>query len=390
MRPTTSRKSIASGGRWISRRSRTRLNEMIRRHSVLRTTFEVADGVPQQRIAPALRIPLPVEDLSGLPAAERDAQRMAGLYAEARRPWSLTDGPVIRARVWRLDEHDHQLIVLMHHIVSDGWSQGLFVRELAALYDAYSNRRPSPLPELPIQYSDFAVWQRQWATSSGVRSADGLLEGCAAGSASAAIAGDSLGDQRAGAGSRHAQALLPVARAEPRSAGAVPGRRRHRLHGDAGRVCDPAVPLQRPGRCRYWLAGGESRSPGGGGPDWQLHEPAADPDRPARQPVVSGVAGPRSEERARRLRKPERAVRRARPHAARAARGHRSAAVPGHVPAPELRPAVASAVERRSGGQGVRLARRDRAARRLRAPGRFHVPGGAGDSRDRHHPGWRD
>ena len=141
------------------------LNEMIRRHSVLRTTFEVADGVPQQRIAPTLRIPLPVEDLSELPPADRNAQRMAGLYAEARRPWSLTAGPVIRARVWRLAEDDHQLMVLMHHIVSDGWSQGLFVRELAALYDAYSNRRPSPLPELPIQYSDFAVWQRQWATS---------------------------------------------------------------------------------------------------------------------------------------------------------------------------------------------------------------------------------
>ena len=141
------------------------INEMVRRHSVLRTTFEVTDGVPQQRIAPTLRIPLPVEDLSALPPAERDAQRMAGLYAEARRPWSLTEGPVIRARVWRLDEHDHQLMVLMHHIVSDGWSQGLFVREMAALYDAFSHRRPSPLPELPIQYSDFAVWQRQWATS---------------------------------------------------------------------------------------------------------------------------------------------------------------------------------------------------------------------------------
>lgn len=141
------------------------LNEMVRRHSVLRTTFEVVDGVPQQRIAATLRVPLPIEDLSGLPAADREAQRKAGLYAETRRPWSLSEGPVIRARVWRLDADDHQLIVLMHHIVSDGWSQGLFVRELAVLYDAYSRGRPSPLPELPIQYSDFVVWQRQWASS---------------------------------------------------------------------------------------------------------------------------------------------------------------------------------------------------------------------------------
>ena len=140
------------------------LSEIARRHEGLRATFVVEDGVPQQRIHPPLGVPLQVDDLRALPDAEREAQRRLQLGAEAQRPWDLANGPLIRARVWRLGDEDHQLLVIMHHIVSDGWSLGVLIDELARLYHAFSQGKPSPLPELPIQYGDFAVWQREWAT----------------------------------------------------------------------------------------------------------------------------------------------------------------------------------------------------------------------------------
>jgi amino acid adenylation domain-containing protein len=141
------------------------LNEIVRRHAVLRTRFEVVDGVPHQHVTPSVHVPLTIEDLRGLPEAEREEGRRRAIAQEAHRPWSLGDGPPIRARLWRLGDEDHQLMVLMHHIVSDGWSQGVLIRELAVLYDAFSQGRPSPLPELPIQYADFSVWQREWVGS---------------------------------------------------------------------------------------------------------------------------------------------------------------------------------------------------------------------------------
>jgi amino acid adenylation domain-containing protein len=141
------------------------LNEIARRHDGLRATFVVDDGVPQQRIHAPLGVPLQVDDLRALPDAERETQRKLQLGAEAQRPWDMANGPLLRARVWRLGDEDHQLLVIMHHIVSDGWSLGVLIDELARLYHAFSQGKPSPLPELPIQYSDFAVWQRDWARS---------------------------------------------------------------------------------------------------------------------------------------------------------------------------------------------------------------------------------
>jgi amino acid adenylation domain-containing protein len=139
------------------------LTEIVRRHDVLRTTFELADGLPLQRIGEPVDVPLPLVDLRSVPAADRDAEWRRLAAEEARRPWDLVAGPVFRARLWRLADDDHRLLMLMHHIVGDGWSQGVLVNELAALYDAFSTGRPSPLPDLPIQYADFAVWQREWA-----------------------------------------------------------------------------------------------------------------------------------------------------------------------------------------------------------------------------------
>jgi amino acid adenylation domain-containing protein/non-ribosomal peptide synthase protein (TIGR01720 family) len=138
------------------------LAEVARRHEVLRTTFRAGDGDPVQAIAPAGPVPLPVRDLSALPPELRRAEagRLAG--EEARRAFDLERGPLFRAELLRLDAGEHALLVSFHHAVTDGWSQGIFRRELAVLYGAFARRLPSPLAELPIQYADFASWQRGW------------------------------------------------------------------------------------------------------------------------------------------------------------------------------------------------------------------------------------
>ncbi|HEY4591129.1 MAG TPA: amino acid adenylation domain-containing protein, partial [Thermoanaerobaculia bacterium] len=136
------------------------LSEVVRRHEALRTVFAVPRGTPVQVILQAGPFPLPVMDLSGLPENEREALALAG--EEAGRPFDLTRGPLLRGLLVRLGEGDHLVVLTMHHIASDGWSLGLLVREVAALYPAFAARRPSPLPEPPVQYADFALWQRSW------------------------------------------------------------------------------------------------------------------------------------------------------------------------------------------------------------------------------------
>ena len=138
------------------------LNQIVRRHESLRTTFVAKDGHPVQVIAPELTVPLPVVDLHSLSEAEREAEALQLAIEEAQRPFDLAKGPLLRTTLLRLDEEDHILLLTMHHIISDGWSMGVFVREMGALYEALSQGRPSPLPELPIQYVDFAQWQRKW------------------------------------------------------------------------------------------------------------------------------------------------------------------------------------------------------------------------------------
>ncbi|WP_373994908.1 amino acid adenylation domain-containing protein, partial [Duganella sp. HH105] len=138
------------------------LNEIVRRHEALRTRFASVDGTPVQVIAPELQLALETTDLSDLPHAERDAKAQWLVQDEAQTAFDLATGPLIRARLLRLGESEHIVLLTMHHIVSDGWSIGVLVNEVAALYGAYVQQQPSPLPELPIQYADFAHWQRQW------------------------------------------------------------------------------------------------------------------------------------------------------------------------------------------------------------------------------------
>src|ERR687890_2633295 len=141
---------------------RKALGAIVARQEGLRTTFAVVDGSPLQVIAPAFDVPLPVEDLSSLPGAEREEAVQRRAHEAARKPFDLERGPLFRARLLRLGEEEHILLISMHHIVSDGWSMGVLWRELGALYGAFSRGGPSPLPELPIQYADYALWQRQW------------------------------------------------------------------------------------------------------------------------------------------------------------------------------------------------------------------------------------
>ncbi|MGH7931425.1 MAG: condensation domain-containing protein, partial [Candidatus Binatia bacterium] len=136
------------------------LNEIVRRHEALRTTFRSVEGSPQQVVASGLTLPLPVMDLSHRCESDRENEARRLAAEEARRPFDLSRGPLLRAILLRLHQEEHFLLLNMHHIVSDGWSMGVFFREISVLYEAYSNGKPSPLAELPIQYADYAVWQR--------------------------------------------------------------------------------------------------------------------------------------------------------------------------------------------------------------------------------------
>jgi acyl carrier protein len=138
------------------------LSEVVRRHEVLRTTFAEVGGQPTQVINPATSINLPVADLSGLTESAREAEVKRLSVEEARRPFDLGRGPLMRVGLLKLSEDAYVLLFTMHHIASDGWSMGVLVREVATLYEAFTRGDSSPLVELKIQYADFAAWQREW------------------------------------------------------------------------------------------------------------------------------------------------------------------------------------------------------------------------------------
>jgi amino acid adenylation domain-containing protein len=138
------------------------LAEIWRRHESLRTTFENVDGRPRQRIGPPESFALARHDLSAIAAGEREAQARRLAMEEAQRPFDLARGPLLRCALVPLGEEEHLLLVTLHHVVADGWSLGVLVRELGILYRAFLNGEPSPLPELTVQYADFAQWQRRW------------------------------------------------------------------------------------------------------------------------------------------------------------------------------------------------------------------------------------
>jgi acyl carrier protein len=159
------------------------LNEVVRRHEVLRTRFVTLDGEAVQVISPAVRLTMPVVDLSEMAVEEREAEARRLAAVEVRSPFDLSAGPLLRVKLLRLGEEEQIVLFNMHHVVSDGWSRGILVREVAALYEAYVEGRESPLEELAIQYADYAMWQREWLqgecwTSSCLIGGDSWEESC--------------------------------------------------------------------------------------------------------------------------------------------------------------------------------------------------------------------
>src|SRR5687768_5249909 len=136
--------------------------EIIRRHEALRTAFSEISGQPFQSILPAVELQIPFIDLRVYPQAEREAEFQRLAAEDAQRPFDLSQAPLLRASILKLDEEEHSLLLVMHHIVSDGWSIGVLIREMTTLYQAFSDGRTSPLPPLPVQYADYSIWQRGW------------------------------------------------------------------------------------------------------------------------------------------------------------------------------------------------------------------------------------
>ncbi|MFY0567371.1 amino acid adenylation domain-containing protein [Archangium lansingense] len=138
------------------------LQELVSRHEPLRTTILEKEGSPLQLIAPSVEVPLSLVDLQEHPEADREAQAWKHMSAEAQRPFELSKGPLLRTVLYRLSPREHLLLFNLHHAIADGWSMGVLVRELATLYPAFVEGRPSPLPALPLQYAEYAGWQREW------------------------------------------------------------------------------------------------------------------------------------------------------------------------------------------------------------------------------------
>jgi hypothetical protein len=138
------------------------LNEIVRRHETLRTTFADRDGRPIQIVSESLALPLSFIDLRGLGEVERAARAASLLNDDAQQPFDITRGPLLRATLVRVaEEEEYVLLLTIHHIICDKWSLDVFLRELVLLYGAFSRNQPSPLPELPFQYADFAQWQQE-------------------------------------------------------------------------------------------------------------------------------------------------------------------------------------------------------------------------------------
>ncbi|MEM1366468.1 MAG: amino acid adenylation domain-containing protein [Cyanobacteria bacterium P01_H01_bin.15] len=145
------------------------LNEIIRRHEVLRSCFPEVEGQPTVEIATELILTLQRMDLSQLAEAEQQQRFQQLAHQEAQAPFDITQGPLIRAKLLYRGPQNHILLLTLHHIVFDAWSRGIFNRELQALYTAFAENNPSPLADLPIQYADFAYWQQQWLTNQRVQ-----------------------------------------------------------------------------------------------------------------------------------------------------------------------------------------------------------------------------
>jgi GNAT superfamily N-acetyltransferase len=148
---------------------RRSLTEIVRRHAILRTTFPEVKGEPQQVVAPAAEVKLAIVDLTRFPETEREQHLLRLATWESKRLFNLASGPLLRSALVRVGPEEHVLLLTTHHIAADGWSVGILFSELAAIYDAFVAGKPSPLPEPPLQFADFAAWQREWLQGDTLR-----------------------------------------------------------------------------------------------------------------------------------------------------------------------------------------------------------------------------
>jgi amino acid adenylation domain-containing protein len=146
------------------------LDEIVRRHESLRTTFDVVDGQPVQMIHQPAPVDMPLTDLSHLPAAERESRARMLAGEESLKPFDLSAGPLLRIGLLRLGPDEQVALLTMHHIISDAWSHGVFIQEIATLYNTFLDEQETPLTDLPIQYADYAVWQREWLSGDELES----------------------------------------------------------------------------------------------------------------------------------------------------------------------------------------------------------------------------
>jgi amino acid adenylation domain-containing protein/FkbH-like protein len=157
---------VRLGGRLQEPALRQSLAELVRRHEVLRTRIVAVDGRAVQEILPEVKLALPLVDLSGLAATEREGIAQQIGAQQVSQGFELAAGGLLRAVLLRLSEAEHWFICTLHHIVSDGWSMAVLVQEIGALYEAYESGEPSGLAELAVQYADYAVWQREWLSGA--------------------------------------------------------------------------------------------------------------------------------------------------------------------------------------------------------------------------------
>src|SRR5262249_25393860 len=137
-------------------------HELARRHDVLRTSFVLVDGQPMQQIHAHVALDWDESDLSAMPVVEREAEARGRIRDLAQMDFDLHRAPLFRVRLLRLAPGEHWLLFSLHHIVTDGWSSAVLAREISALYAAFLAGTAPALPDLPVQYADFASWQRQW------------------------------------------------------------------------------------------------------------------------------------------------------------------------------------------------------------------------------------
>ena len=223
------------------------LNEIVRRHEILRTTIDVDGSRHIQVIAPQLAVPLAVDDLHKLPTSKRETAAHRLIQAELTHCFDLARGPLIRVRLVRLAEHEHLLLIAMHQTIADGGSLGVIADELAALYEAFADGKASPLPPLPLQYADFAAWQRAWPSHPDVGAHLDYWRGQLRGPLPVLKLGAAR-PRRAATRPHGATGYRPAGEPDRGSQTIQPPRGWHIVHGAGRRAEDALAPLLRRGR----------------------------------------------------------------------------------------------------------------------------------------------